>query len=318
MDALVLRIGPRHGRGAEYHKFAGSHVEIGRGYHNDLIVADPYLGPGQFRIVRTDGEMFLEILDETNPVLVNGRRCQVARKPLAAGDELTVGHTTIGVFLESTLVPETRLMRATFWSRLGRWQPPAALAVLILTGLCALWVDYLDTVEEIDWPSLLSGPVFLVMIIIGWAMAWATVGRVLRSQPRFFGHLVASAAVTLLTMQVTLLAPYAAYATGFPRVVAALDWGLSALLSGILVYVNLRLATHLQRPALAAAVFIGLLFVLAYGVEWLGEEQFLPYPADETLLKPPFAKLRASLELDEYEGSIEALIARLAAEGDGD
>lgn len=317
MDALVLRIGPRHGRGAEYHKFAGSHVEIGRGYHNDLIVADPYLGSAQFRIVRTDGHMFLEILEETNPVLLNGRRCEMPRIPLAAGDELTVGHTTVGVFLESTLVPDTRLMRATVWSRLGRWQPPAALAVLVITGLCALWVDYLDTVEEIDWPSLLSGPVFLAMIIIGWALAWATVGRVLRNQPRFFGHLFASAAVTLLTMQVTLLAPYAAYATGFPRAVAALDWGLSALLSGILVYVNLRLATHLQRPALSAAAFIALLFLLAYGVEWLGEEQFLPYPADETLLKPPFAKLRASMDLDEYQDALESLFARLAAEDNG-
>jgi len=88
-------------------------------------------------------------------------------------------------------------------------------------------------------------------------------------------------------------------------------------LSGILVYVNLRLATHLQRPALSAAAFIALLFLLAYGVEWLGEEQFLPYPADETLLKPPFAKLRASMDLDEYQDALESLFARLAAEDNG-
>ena len=78
-------------------------------------------------------------------------------------------------------------------------------ALLLLTLLVALYVDYLDTVETIEWGELLTGPVFLGLVIVGWAALWAIVGRVLRHQPQFFSQLFVSALITLLTMPKSLI-----------------------------------------------------------------------------------------------------------------
>jgi hypothetical protein len=120
--------------------------------------------------------------------------------------------------------------------------------------------------------------------------------------------------VTLLTMVVTLAAPYLAYAVGFESVVHALDWLLSALLSFGLVYLNLRLATNLHRPATAAGCAVAALVLLVHGLEWASKEEFSPYPVTETLLKAPPAKLRDGIAFDAYQDRLGELFAELREE----
>lgn len=309
MDALVLRVAPRHGRGAEFHRFAGEAVSVGRGFANDLIVADPWFGASQFRLRRVEGRILLDVLDATNPLLLNGRRCGGTGIALEPGAVLALGQTVVQVMLESTPVPPARTDSWAWWARLGRWRAVLAALLLALTAAAALYLDYLDTFEAPDWGELASGSLLLVLVITGWAGLWAVAGRVLRNQPQFSSQLFVSALVTLLTMVLTLAAGYVAYAIGFDRAVHALDWLLGALLSFALVYANLRLATSLRRPALGAASMVGLLVFLAYGFEWLGEEEFSPQPQTETLLRPPFAKLRAGLPPDAYAERLDELFA---------
>jgi len=309
MDALVLRVAPRHGRGAEFRKFAGDVVSVGRGLGNDVIVADPWYGASQFRLRRVEDRILLDVLDATNPVLLNGRRCSGAGIALAPGSVLTLGQTVVQVMLESTPVAPARTDSLLWRGRPGRWRPVLAALLLGLTAAVALYFDYLDTFEVPDSGELLSGVLFLVLVITGWAGLWAVAGRVLRNQPQFSSQLFVSALVTLLTMVLTLGAGYVAYAIGFDAAVHALDWLLGAMLSFTLVYANLRLATNLRRPATAAALLVGLLVFLAYGFEWLEEEEFSPHPVTETLLRAPFAKLRSGLPPDAYAERLDELFA---------
>lgn len=314
MDALVLRVAPRHGRGAEFRKFAGDVVSVGRGLGNDVIVADPWYGASQFRLRRVEGRILLDVLDATNPALLNGRRCNGAGIALEPGAVLALGQTVVQVMLESTPVAPARTDSRAWWARPGRWRPVLAALLLAFTAAVALYLDYLDTFEVPDWGELTSGVAFLVLVITGWAGLWAVAGRVLRNQPQFASQLFVSALVTLLTMVLTLAAGYLAYAIGFDAAVHALDWLLGALLSFALVYANLRLATNLRRPAIAAASAVGMLVFLAYGFEWLGEEEFSPHPLTQTLLRPPFAKLRAGLPPDAYAERLDELFAALREE----
>ena len=309
MDALVLRVATRHGRGAEFHKFSADAVSVGRGLHNDVIVADPWYGAAQFRLRRAEGRILLDVLDATNPALLNGRRCSGTGIALEPGAVLTLGQTVVKVMLESTPVPPARTDSWAWWAPLGRGRPVLAVLLVALTAAAALYFDYLDTFEVPDWGELLSGVLFLVLVITGWAGLWAVAGRVLRNQPQFSSQLFVSALVTLLTMVLTLGAGYVAYAIGFDAAVHALDWLLGAMLSFTLVYANLRLATNLRRPATAAALLVGLLVFLAYGFEWLEEEEFSPHPVTETLLRAPFAKLRSGLPPDAYAERLDELFA---------
>jgi hypothetical protein len=307
----VLRVAQRHGRRADFHRFGGEEVRVGRGLRNDLIVADPYVGAEQFRFRRAGGQILLDVLDATNPVMRNGLRCEGCGVVLAAGDVITVGQSLFEVLLESSSVPAARRVSANVWERLGSWRPALALLTLLVTAAAALLVDYLDTFEAPEWGELLAGPLFLVMVIVGWAAAWAVVGRLLRNQTHFFTQLFASSLVTLLTMEITLAAPYAAYAIGFDAVVYAIDWLLSALLSFGLVYVNLRLATNLHRPATVAGCGVALMLLLVHGLDWLNRDAFNPNPDAETLLRAPFAKLRDGIPMAGYQDRLAELFGEL-------
>lgn len=304
MDALVLRVAPRHGRAAVFHKFGGAEVSVGRGLHNDLIVADPYLGAEQFRFRRAGELILLDVLDDTNTVTRNGVACRGAGIALAPGDVIAAGQSVLEVLLESSAVPAARVVSSSLWARLRPWRPALALLSLGLVLGAELLVDYLGTYEEPDWGELLAGPLFLLLAMFAWATLWAVLGRVLRGQARFATQLFVSALVTLLTMGVTLAAPYLAYASGLDAAVNALDWTLTTALSFALLYANLRFATSLHRPALAAAGVVALLLLAIHGLQWIGEERFTPYPVTQTLLKPPFAKLRAGMPLDSYQREI--------------
>jgi len=311
METLVLRLSARHGRGCEYHKLPGEQIAVGRAPHNDLILSDPYLGAEQFRLRRDAESILLDILDSTNPVTLNGKSCAGHGIALKCGDQIAVGQSVFEVLLEGAAVAPTRSMPSTLWSRLGNWRPVLAFMALVLTGASALYVDYLDTFEELDWGELLSGPVFLLLLIVCWASLWAIVGRLLRNQPNFSSHLFVSALTMLLTMYCTLASAYIGYGTGLTQLANAADWLGSALLCFALLYFNLRFATNLRRPWIPAAATVLLLVLLIYGFEWIGEEDFMPYPPEESLLKPPFAKLRDGISLDEWDEQLRELFREL-------
>jgi len=314
MDALVLRVAARHGRGAEFHRFDGAAVRVGRGLDNDLVVPDPYVGAEQFRFRREGGAILLDVLDDTNPVHLNGSPCRGTGNPLVPGDRVAAGHTVFEILLAGSPVPPARRLPVTRWARLGAWRPALAVLMLVVAALAALLYDYLDTYETPEWGVLASGSLALVLVMLGWAGLWAIVGRLLRNETHFSTQLFASALVTLLTMELTLAAPYVAYATGIEFVVGAVRWVLSPLLCFALVWVNLRYATNLRHPGPAAACAVALLLLLVHGLEWMRAEPFSPYPVTETLLRPPFAKLQEGVSLDVHQARLEGLFAAMKQE----
>ena len=122
------------------------------------------------------------------------------------------------------------------------------------------------------------------------------------------------ALIPLLPMQTTLGAAYLSYAVGFAPAVDIADWCASALFSFALLYFNLRFATSLRHPAITAALSVALLLALMFGYEKAGEDEFIPYPVEEPLLRAPFLKLRDGLSFDDYEQQWSELFAELREE----
>jgi len=71
----------------------GERVTIGRGAENDVRLDDPLASRVHCRLERLGAEVFVVDLDSNNGTWVDGRR--VARRPLALGDAVRVGSTTI-------------------------------------------------------------------------------------------------------------------------------------------------------------------------------------------------------------------------------
>ena len=163
----------------------------------------------------------------------------------------------------------------------------------------ALFFDYQETVERVNWLQLTTSVLLLGLIVLVWSCAWAAVGQLLRHRAQLASQLFISSAMTWLMMQVTIAAGYLDYASNLTWLSEVFDWVMSALVSILLLHYNLKMATNLRRPLAIACVMIGLLFVVVIAVETLQRHEYSGLPRLETTLKSPFAKLRKGLPLDE-------------------
>ena len=311
MAALILRVGPRHGRGGEYRRIGADSVHIGRAFDNDLIVADPFVGAAQFRLSRAGERSVLEVLDRTNPVHLNGRLGEQATIELASGDRVEFGHSSLTVLREDTPVLPTRRLPSSWWGRLGSWRPVAAALALAGVAAASLWADFLASVDEPKWDELAAGALKLAGLLLCWSALWSIVGRSIRQQANFAGHLALACAVVLAAFGLTPLGEYAMYAFDAAGATDALDWGGAAALLFALCYGEFRLATSLRRPALAATLAVALPLLVLGGLEWAARAQFDPQPPALTLLRPPFAKLRSGRSPDDYDEVLGALFDSL-------
>jgi len=77
----------------EMYRIEKDQVVIGRGDKVDLRLVDDGISREHVRLVKDDGQIVLEDLGSTNGTYCNGQR--VARQPLAEGDKILIGSTTI-------------------------------------------------------------------------------------------------------------------------------------------------------------------------------------------------------------------------------
>jgi hypothetical protein len=314
--ALILEVASRPGRTPSYRRLEDGELRLGRGLDNDVIVGDPFIGAQQLRLVPEERGVLAYVLDRTNNAFVNGRYLEDAQVRLEVGDELLVGHTRLRLLGEGMPVPAARQMIGSRWSRLGHWR--AVLAGLMWCLLCAyaLFFDYQKSFDAVNWPQLLTSVLLLGLIVLAWAALWAVIGRLWRNQAQLASQLFVSATMTWLMIQVTVTSGYVDYASNSPRLASLFDWSMSLLVSVLLLYYNLSLATTLKRPLVWAATPIALLFAAVIGLEAAqrGVEgvQWMPAPS----VKPPFARLQTPRDLDQQLESLELLFAeaRLAAD----
>ena len=307
MAALIVRVHSRHGRGVEYHRIDADELRIGRALDNDLIVADPYLGAAQFRLVREGERLALEVLDRTNEVLVNGRRREESLIELASGDEIDVGHTALAVLREDTPVAPARRMPSSVWGQLGAWRPLASALALLAVAALSVLMDWLGTVDDPQWHELIAGSLGLLAVLLGWATVWALIARVNRHQAQFSGHLALACIVVLAGFAISTAVEYAAYAADLSGLVNAGDWLSGGLLLFLLCCGEFSMSTHLRRPVLAGALAALIPLALLFAFQWAGREEFDPEPDATMLLRPPFAKLSAGRSFDDYDARLTEL-----------
>ncbi len=315
MAALILRIAARQGRAAEYRRFESGEVSVGRGFSNGLIVPDPYLGARQFRILHEDGSLWLEVLDRSNPLRVNGRLRSETRVPLAAGDEIAIGRSRFTVLREDTPVAPVRRLADSRWERLGAWRPLLALLLLLAAGLCSAWLDFLLSFTPPVWQDLLFSVLFMGAVAVGWTAVWSVLARLIRHESQFWALLALSSALLVFVLLAASLINYAAYATAMDLAVALADWSLAALLLFVLIWGSLRLATRIPLPALAALLATLGPLGLLYALDRAEQDEFSAQPEPETLLLAPFAKRQQGFSFDDYDRELSTLFEELSEGG---
>ena len=301
---IIVEVLARHGRVQERIKLKGVRFSIGRGYQNDVIIADPYVCQLHARLHYDHENCHWQVIDQSshNGTFVVGTGKLHKPHALQSGDEFDLGETRIRILLPQHEIAPTRNLPSGRVLADYLASPLIAMAVLLSTlGLFAL-AQYLGQGKETKiQETLLEALIFLAVPFV-WACVWGFIGRVAVHDVRFSLHLSLG---SLLVVSLFLLSLGTEYLGFSFSGVEMMDWleaaGEGVLMCGFLL-AGLKMATHMQRVgrwilANTIAWSIVGITVLTYTVKSDPYEQQMHM---SFALKPPFAQLQTSVSLDDF------------------
>lgn len=300
MEKLIIQQNRRHGRLSEFVKSTGETLTLGRGLDNDVILSDHFIAAEQIRFDNEQGQWKINILDDTNPVLLNDKPISSDGATIKSGDELVVGRTHLVLLLSSHSLERTRKLMLSNWMFHKGLRITLPIVMLLISALLAVFTDYQETTSEIKWAQMAGGGLAYIFFLSFWAGCWALVGRLLRHKPNFFAQLFYTSLVMAMLNTGMLFSGYAEYVTSSNIFGYVIEGGFWLLLLGLLLKYNLTYATEIKKRGWISFSVVAVLMLFTYSMAYLQKQDFNSYPDYSKTLKPPFAKWSSDKSVEVY------------------
>ena len=315
MEEIIVQLGDKHTQIAELVRSQGDDICIGRGFNNTLVLTDEYVAPQQIRIYRkqhttadnqvgsqgSQGAWFLEILDDTNGVLLNGKRVTTlgVHPQLKSNDRLTLGRTNLTLWSAVHPVEPTRKLfsRRLHQDSFGLWLPVGVL--LGVAGLDITLEHFLASPRD-NWTEFASEVAVLSLIISLWASLWGLLGRLFRQQGHFPQQLLST---SIVVGGLSLLAPWSdiiEFSSSSASLASVFDYGLAFLALAMLLRFNLLFATNIRKTSWVAGTTSALLVGLFAANNGYKAQDFSPNPDYTEVLKPAWFHPSQVQSVDDY------------------
>jgi hypothetical protein len=304
MKKLVLEITSHAGDGSVTHKMIETFpATLGRGYHNDIILADPHVSAQHVRI-EYDGEGWnIRDLGSKNGLVVNDKLCKDAPARLKSGDTVRIGRTEIRAFDPLHPVAQERHLQKTHPLIVWLSRPVNVWASFILAlGTVTGW-SYLEIWNTEPGPQLAAAAGGTLAFILVWSALWAVAGRLIRHKSRFRSHVaLISLTIVVAVGFFSYIESYTDFLTNENWVAMALTYVLDLLLLAVLLYGSLSLATDMpqRRRMNASAYFSAGIMIGIFALTQVAQRHFIQEPAYPSHLEPYLASLAPLDSVDKF------------------
>lgn len=314
METLIIQIGLKQGRNADIYKLNDRELYVGRAYSNDIVLTDPYVAPQQLRIYRygvgsDELSWHINILDATNPILVNGEPVDSATQSVQPGDSITVGRTTMRLYSDEHEVEPTRKLLVSSWlhaAAQNAWIPICLFALVCLTDSL---LNYSFSNTDGEWKEHAISTIAGMGLLLGWAGFWSVVGRVLRHQPHFSYQLLVTTLIAAIGLTQTPIELFAEFLTDSTQVRTVIAYAFGTVLLAYLLHYNLFFATNIKHTAVLAFCCSAGLSLLVFLFSMSEENEFNSAPEYSNTLLPPAVNPRKAKPLDDYVASFSKTFA---------
>jgi pSer/pThr/pTyr-binding forkhead associated (FHA) protein len=319
MDSIVIQVGGRHGRIAELARSRNGLLTVGRGFDNDLVLTDQHVAPRQLEISQSGEDWLMRVLDQTNPVLLNGEPVDDKPAIVNSGDCITVGRSRLSLYCANHPVEKTRPLVTSNWLFRESVSPVMAMLVLLAVCLIDFALDYQEASTTLKWEEQASNQLLGAIVILVWAGIWAVAGRILRHHANFSLQVMVTAVISLLSSLFILLGEYLAYPFHSVVVDEVMGWLLVFLILALLFRFNLLVATNIRNTTLAAASMAGLIVCASYAFVLFDKaEEFNAQPVFSGELKPPPLRIVLRSSIKDYLLELELLEVTLKMQASKD
>ena len=306
--AVIIEILGWGGKSRRHIRVESDSVRIGRGYDNDIVLADPHISPAHLRLEATDGGWLIEDQQSLNGLQVINRVGDT-EGVFGSGSEIKIGRTRLRIVSTDQQVEPTRLLHrlereTSKLNRLSVWLP-----LFVVVFAIELGAIYANTAVEWEWKNaipMLLGAQLLILVV---ALFWALIGRIVRHESHLLGQysLVLLATLLFSCWDWLLSALDYNFNTGF---FGEYMQQLSALaIAFVLLSANLALATNLSVRARWAgcSCFVLLLAIIGLVGEMNRWGEFSPFPEYSSKLEPPTLLVRGGQTTAEFLSDIDHL-----------
>jgi hypothetical protein len=296
----------------ERHGVEALPLNIGRAYTNQIILNDPYVCPMHLAIAPDEqGRLIARDLDSINGLRDGNAEARVAALELHSGTQFRIGHTLLRYCSVDHPLAPTALDRNEKVSRLV--SPYVSIGV----GLCVLATfcldSYLSSIERVKFVDIISDPLPMISIVLGWAGLWALASRIVVSAFHFPQHLTIAGTAIVANTSLRILSEWLEFF--FPAVPVLWSTALfgSGLILAALVYGHLGFASPLRRRSrLWAALAISTAMVGMNAInDYAARGKFSTVMDYDAILKPVDGGFVPAVSVEQFFESSEKLKTEL-------
>ena len=287
------------------HKLSQQKINIGRDYHNDIILADPHICPSHLTIELNDNQWQV-----TDNQTINGSFIENAQEKkqnandhiIRDGDVITLGKSQLRILFPDHQVEPT-VAFSPFESFIDLMRNPLILLLsMALFTIIAGGMFYLNTAKEINFSQLFVPTIGMVLGFALWPAGVALVSHLNKHEPRILAQLGVSFAFFNLMWLSDFLESIAAFNSASDSILPLFLLAISIALAYSLFWLNCYIGFHMsaKRRSIVAASITLLLFGGSYLVQYSNKPEFNPRPQyDATIMMPSFL-IASSSSVDEF------------------
>lgn len=316
VSPVIIELLDRAGAVSARHRCNELPITLGRAYHNDVIVDDPFVAPTHVRIERrADGAVVARDIGTRNGMhVVPKRRFSLWRDAVTRFEEVVltadtlvrVGHSTFRVRpADQAVTPERLDTTAHTWEGLR----PAMLAFVMLTlvALFEAWSSDTSTQDGLVYETNVAAALGALVV---WGGFWALLNRLFAGRARAGRHLLIGATGAVVTVVISLAAEMLGYAFSLPWLTQFDSYVSLAVLSAA-IYFHMTTITPLSLSfARQFAVVFAMLTIGLFGLYRYSKEHRFGDSPYMTSLQWPAIRVATPVSTEAFVKGIGDLKAR--------
>lgn len=314
MGKLIIEV-VEHGRSELHtHHFDRFPVHVGRGYDNDLILADPFVSPNHLRLTPNDAGFTMEDLDSENGTSIQGRARSGLTVDIESGATIKVGTTTLRILSSSHPVPQT--LRTNRWAISQRKGICCACSWgLFFLMLCLSVLDeYFQSFTKMSVLELMQEgiPVYATIVFI-WASLWSLIGYSTKRQTGFCIQLLLISAYLIIDSFLGTLLNTVTFSLNLPLLHTLMSYLGGGVIFGFLLFSSVGVATTTKkkRRIIISAITTTILILLIAISNYDNASEFSENPKLSSLLKPPCIRHIPDQSISELLTSSEQTFSKI-------
>lgn len=294
-------------------RFAQSHVAIGRGYHNDIILTDPHIC-AEHLILSFDGDNWrVKDLDSINGSYLGEGKKSADGHIVHSGDVIRLGKSQVRVLFPHhpvsdsiTLSPFENLINATK-------QPAVLIFNIALFTFITGWIYFLNNPKDVNLTQYLVPAAGITLVFAIWPIALALVSHLTKHDARIWTQLGVCFVFYNLTWLSDILDSIIKFNSAsnsmLPLLAAIFPIALAFMLFWLNTYIGFH-ANNQRRTAIAAGLTI-LLFGGTYLIQLSKQPEFSVRPKFESTLMTPSFLVTNSSTVDDFLNNSDKLFLQV-------